>query len=74
MNVVSSKKMQDGATVETRYTLYLSSFEFSCLLDLFKEAVVPSPTEISDQLKPGPFPEVVRKRLQLMLDELVKIL
>lgn len=74
MDVVKCKKMRDGATVETRFTLYLSNFEYSCLIDIFKETLVPSPTEISDQSKPGQFSEVVRKRLQLMFEEVIKMM
>lgn len=83
MQIIKSSEFVDGCSRWTRYTMYLSHFEYMCLYTLLKEICVPYPidsTPAESELESerlhllGKLPPAEVRQLELLLDEMTKVI
>lgn len=77
MDIVSQRKVQDGAETLRRFSIYCNSTEYNWIIECFKALLVPSSTasiEEARQILLSEMPERVLAQMRNMLDQMVRAL
>lgn len=77
MDIVSQRKVQDGAEMLRRFNVYCNSTEYNWIIICFKALFVPSPTASIEEARlilVNEMPERVLVQMRNMLDQFVRAL